>query len=83
VAIPSKPLKLTFDLDELTLDEQTLFMESDAQFKPSVFKAFLEKYSNWSRREIGGLVRRDVGEVYAKCVEQLAAALVPKAKAEA
>lgn len=82
MAIPDKPLKLTFDPDEFTLDEQALFFESDATFRPSVFKAFLKKYGNWTPRQLDALVRKDVAAVYSECTQQLIAAMLPKGKAD-
>lgn len=78
MAIPDKPLSLTFDIDELTIDELTLF-ESDAPFKPSVFKAFLKRYGNWSAAELARIQRKDIAGLYLQCVQKLNEALVPKA----
>lgn len=80
MAIPDEALRLKFDPDELTLDEQSLFFERDSSFKPSVFKAFLKKYGNWTAAQLNALVRKDIATVYAECIRQLAEALVPKAK---
>lgn len=80
MAIPAKPLKLSFDADQLTLDEMAMF-EPDTGIKASVFKQFLTKYGNWNKREIAGLVRADVVAVWAECIKQLAEATNPKASA--
>lgn len=76
--IPDKPLSLTFDLDELTIDELALF-ESESPFRPSVFKAFLKRYGNWSAAELGRIQRKDIAAIYLQCIRQLNEALVPKA----
>lgn len=80
MAIPEKPLKLSFDPDALTLDEMALF-EPDVGIRASVFKGFLAKYGNWSKRELAGLVRADIVAVWVECVRQVTEAISPKAKA--
>lgn len=78
MTIPAETLRLSFDPDELTLDEMSLFMERDATFRASVFKDFITKYGNWSKRQINGLVRKDVLTVYEICIAQIVERLTPK-----
>lgn len=80
MAIPEKPLKLSFDPDALTLDEMAMF-EPDQGIRASVFKAFLTKYGNWTPRQIAGLQRRDVLKVWSECIKQLIEITGPKANA--
>lgn len=78
MAIPETPLVLKFDIDELTIDELTIF-ESETPFKPSMFKAFLKRYGNWSAAELARIQRKDIAALYLQCIQKLNEALIPKA----
>lgn len=79
MAIPEKPLALTLNVDELTLDDVALF-EKDG-FSAAGFKAFMARYSNWTPAEVGGLKLRELKDVAEKIGEQLRVTAVPKVNA--
>lgn len=52
--LPPDALRLTLDLETLTLDELEIFSEPD-KFKVSIFKKFLASHSNWTAAQVGAL----------------------------
>jgi hypothetical protein len=67
MTIPSTPLVVKFDPDEMTLDELCLF--EPGGFSATGLRAFLAAHTRWSRTEIGNIRLSELREV----AEQLAA----------
>lgn len=76
MAIPSKPLELTLDVDELTVDDVALF-EKDG-FSAKGFKEFMGRYSNWTPAEVGGLKLKELKDVAEQIGERLKVTSIPK-----
>ena len=75
MAIPDKPLEVTIDPDELTLDEVALFEPSG--FTVTGFMQFLAEHTNWTREEIGKIKVREMKEVADQLGEKIKAESVP------
>jgi hypothetical protein len=76
MTIPTKPLEVKVDLEELTLDELCLF--SPGGFEVVAFRTFLRERTNWSREEIGALQYkelRQVGDQLAEAIQKIAVPL--------
>lgn len=70
-----KPLEVTFDPDEATLDEICLF--EDGGFTAQGFRQFLIDHTNWDKKEIGKLTINELKEVMAQLGAKLQAQSVP------
>lgn len=80
MAIPSEQLKLSVDVDALTLDDLELFED----FKVSRFKAFMQAHSNWTAEQIGALTIAEMRDKVAPAIgAALKGAAIPKATAPA
>lgn len=77
MAIPDAPLKFKLDPEQLTVDDMILF-EPDG-FTVSGFKAFMARYSNWTKPQIGQLTVVELRQVSDQLASALEAALDPKA----
>jgi hypothetical protein len=77
MAIPDEALKLSVDIDELTLDEVELFEPKG--FTVGRFKAFMAKYSNWTAAQVGQLKVGEMRQVAEQIRAGIEAAAVPKA----
>ena len=74
MAIPETPLKLSFDPDELTLDEMDILHTYSAK----LFKEFVTKYGNWKPKQIGALTRKEWLSLQNDFYDKLLEVLVPK-----
>lgn len=76
MAIPNEPLKLSVDVDALTLDDLELF----ESFSVRRLKAFIADHGNWTAAQVGQLTVKELREIVGP---QIGAALresaVPKA----
>jgi len=79
VAIPDKALELTLDPSNLTLDDLELF--EDGGFSVKGFKAFMARYSNWTKTQVGALTVAELRDVAKQLGERLKEAAVPKENA--
>lgn len=75
MAIPAKPLELTIDADELTLDEIEVF--AGTSYSILTFKQFLVTHSNWTRAEIGAIKKKELGELHARARSEVDKAFDP------
>jgi hypothetical protein len=79
MAIPDKPLVLNdFDPNELTLDEAILLSEPD-KFKPSAYKDFLVKYTDWTPEEVGKMTLGELTDVTKQLAERINESSIPLA----
>jgi len=78
MTIPTKPLTLTFDPDELYLPDLEM-IEGERGVSATELRAFLKRYGNWSDKELSGLQRKDLREVFALARKQIFERLLPKA----
>lgn len=69
MAIPTKPLEVNLDPNELTLDEMCLFEATG--FTMVGFRAFLIAHTNWSGAEIGKLTVKELLAVSGQLKERL------------
>lgn len=77
MAIPALALKFKLDPEQLTVDDMILF-EPDG-FTVSGFKAFMARYSNWTKPQIGQLTVIELRQVSDQLAAALETALDPKA----
>lgn len=77
MAIPERPLKLTFDPDDLTLPELVM-VEGRNGVSATDLMEFIEKYGDWTPEERRKLQRRDVLQVWSSIRRQVRDLLVPK-----
>ena len=86
MAIPDRPLEITLDVNELTLDMATLLTAPeeipDARKVP-VLRAFLIASTNWTDAEVGRLKLSEIGEVSKAIVEAVNRTAVPLASLDA
>lgn len=78
MAIPERPLQLTFDTEDLTLGE---FKILEGHYTVGEFRDFLLKYGSWTPAEVLGLKKREIADVSLTFAAALREALVPKASA--
>ncbi len=76
MAIPERPLKLTFDPDELTLNENRVL---EGTYGYGDFREFMLKYSNWTRDEVLNLRRKEVAGLLEQFQAQIREVIFPKA----
>ena len=68
--IPNTPLELTLPaIDDLTLDEAEIF--ESGRLTVAGFKAFMEKYSNWKAKDVGGLTIKERRGVVERIIADL------------
>lgn len=77
MAIPDKPLKFSFDPDELTVDEWEIFYRLNTHN----FREFMLRYGNWTAAEVGGLKKRELSEIAGKFYDALMETISPKVSA--
>lgn len=77
MTIPSVPLEISIDANELTLDDLEVF--EPGSFSVKVFKRFMAAHSNWTAEQVGGLKVSEMGAVADKLRDALQGAAVPKA----
>lgn len=80
MTIPAEPLKLSFDVENLTLDEVEMFQEPEA-FRVSTFKRFVAKWSNWTKEQVGALTLGEMKSLAPVIARQLNESISPKATA--
>jgi hypothetical protein len=79
MTIPNEPLTLKLNTEDLTLDEVEMFSESE-NFRVSVFKKFMAKWSNWTKEQTGALTLGEMKSLAPVIAQQLNEALGPKEK---
>jgi hypothetical protein len=77
MAIPDRPLEVTLDVDELTLDELALFEPTG--FSIVGFRAFMAEHTNWTLAEIGKIKVKEFKDIQTQLAEKFKEASVPLA----
>ena len=77
MALPTTPLKVNFDHNEVTLDELCLF-EPDG-FSTVGFRAFLIAHTSWTRKEIGAVKVTELKDLAEQLAEKFKEISVPLA----
>lgn len=78
MAIPTEPLKLSVDVDALTMDDLELFED----FKVGRLKTFMAAHSNWTAAQIGALTVAEMRNTVAPAIAAaLKGAAIPKGTA--
>ena len=75
MAIPTTPLVVKFDPNELTLDELCLF-EPDG-FTASGLRGFLVNHTNWTKHKIGAVTMAELKDVIEQLTAKIKEAAVP------
>jgi len=76
---PTSELKVTLDVNELTLDEVCLF--SPGGFNPVALRTFLVQRTSWTTQEVGALQVKDLLDVFMQITDKIDEATVPLASA--
>ncbi len=82
MAIPDRPLEITLDVNNLTLDEATLLTapeEIPDERKIPVLRSFLISFTSWTPAEVGRLKMSELGEVSKAIVEAVQRQALPLA----
>lgn len=77
MAIPTEPLTLTFDPDELSLGELKILNT----YSVDLFREFVTKYGNWTAEQVDALKRREWRALQSEFYEKLLDVFVPKVSA--
>lgn len=77
MAIPTEPLVLKFDPDELSLGELRILNT----YSVDLFREFVTKYGNWTGEQVDALKRREWRALQSEFYEKLLDVFVPKVNA--
>ena len=73
MTLPDKPLEVTLDVNELTVDEMVLF--DPGGFTMLGFKHFLSNHTNWTEEEVGKITLKelmDISDELGKKIQEVA-----------
>lgn len=73
MAIPDRPLVVSLDPDEMTVNDLCLF--EPGGFTVTAFRAFLVAHTNWTDAEIGNLKVKELKDVAEQLKQKLNAAV--------
>ena len=79
MTIPTEPLEVNLNPDEMTLDDLCLF-EPDG-FTANGFRDFLTRHTNWTRKQAGAITVAELKDVAEQLAAKLKEAAVPLAPA--